>query len=370
MKKKIWMIMISIMLLSGIAACGKEQPQVNDAVSSQQTTIDVSDDVPEETVVNNPEETVVDNKESYPLTITDQMGREVVIKSKPESLVSSYYITTSAFLALGLDAQIVGIESNPEKRNLYKMCAPDLMEVAQVGSPKEFDLEVCASLQPDLVVLPMRAKDMVEPLEQLGITVLVVNPESQDEIIEMLQMIGAATDRSERAAQLTDYIQEKINLLKEKTANCERPLVYLGGNSSFLSTASKGMYQNDLIFLAGGQNVAGEIDDTYWVESSYEQILEWDPEVIAMASEAKYSPEEILAEPYLQDCRAIRKKKVYPIPSDIEAWDSPVPSGFLGAVYLASVLHPDLVSEKQYENMVEEYYEIFYGFSCAEKKNI
>lgn len=352
LNKKICTLLTFIMMSLVLAACGTDRLQGNEADTAQQTTISASSEV------------------GYPLTLTDQAGREVVLEHKPESLVSCYYITTSALLALGLEKQIVGIESNPEKRNLYKMCAPNLIDIAQVGSPKELDLEVCASLQPDLVVLPMRAKDMAEPLEQLGIPVFIVNPESQAQIMEMLQLIGMATDHTEQAEKLIYYIQDKIDYLKETTKDCERPLVYLGGNSSFLSTASKGMYQNDLISLAGGQNAAGEIDDTYWVESSYEQILEWDPEVIAMASEAKYSPEEILAEPYLQDCRAIREKKVYPIPSDIEAWDSPVPSGFLGAVYLASVLHPDLVSEKQYENMVEEYYEIFYGFSCAEKKNI
>lgn len=346
-------MLILVMMTLGIVACGKELPVANDTDSRHQGTIDVSNNEFEES--------------NYPLTLTDQAGRKVVLEHKPESIVSSYYITTSAFLALGLNEQIVGIESNPEKRNLYKLCAPNLFDIVQVGSPKEFDLEVCASLEPDLVVLPMRAKDMVEPLEQLGIPVIVVNPESQSEIIEMLHLIGIAMDCTERSDMLCDYIMEKNDFLKDKMADCKRPLVYLGGNSSFLSTAPKNMYQNDLISLAGGQNVAGDIDDTYWVESSYEQILAWNPEVIVLASEAKYSLDEVLSDSYLQGCSAIQEEKVYSIPSDIEAWDSPVPSSFLGSLYLASVLHPDLVSKEEYENVVEEYYEIFYGFSYAEK---
>ena len=356
MKKNICIFGIIMAMMFGLVACGTEQTVANEVSSSEQESVDETTEAPEEVA-------------KYPLTITDQAGREVVINSKPERLVSCYYITTSAFLALGLEEQIAGLESNPEKRNLYKICSPNLLKKAQVGSPKEFDLEACAALNPDLVVLPMRAKDMVEPLEQLGIPVMVVNPESQADIIEMLKLIGVAADCSKRADELTDYILGKVDSLKEKTADCERPLVYLGGNSDFLSTASKGMYQNDLISLAGGQNVAGEIDDTYWVQSSYEQILDWNPQVIAMASEAKYSMDEVMTDSNLQDCRAIKDNKVYQIPADIEAWDSPVPSGFLGAVYLASVLHPDLVSVAEYENTVEEYYEMFYGFSYAEKKN-
>lgn len=301
----------------------------------------------------------------YPIMLTDQAGRELVIEKRPERIVSSYYITTSAFLALDLMDETVGIESDPGRRPIYELCSSEILEKTQVGSPKEFDLEVCASLQPDLVVLPMRAKNMVDPLEELGITVMVVNPESQDDIFEMLLLIGKAMDKEQRAQELVSYIKDKTEYLKEVLKDNDRPSVYLSGNSSFLSTASKGMYQNDLISIGGGENVAGNIDDTYWIESSYEQILTWNPDVIVLASDAKYSKEEILNDENLSACEAIADGFVYQIPSQLESWDSPVPGSFLGAVYLASVLHPDLVTEEYYENMVEEYYEKFYGFSYA-----
>lgn len=335
MGKKMLIYLVCAMLMLSLTACGGEQAG--------------TDQVQKDGI--------------YPFTVTDQAGREIVIDKRPQSLVSSYYITTSALLALGLGERMTGIESNPEKRSLYAMCAPELLQLAQVGSPKEFDVEACAALQPDLVILPMRAKDVAEPLEQLGITVMIVNPESQDEILEMLQLIGKATDSEERARELTDFIRENADHLAENMKDCEKPSIYLGGNSSFLSTAAKSMYQNELMTLAGGQNVAGEIEDTYWVESSYEQILNWNPEIIVLASEAKYSIEDILSDAALQDCRAVLDRQVYRIPSEIEAWDSPVPASFLGAYYLASVLHPDIVSEAQYEDLVKEYYERFYGFS-------
>lgn len=303
----------------------------------------------------------------YPMTLVDQAGREVVLEKKAERLVSVYYITTSALLALDLKENIVGIETNPEKRNIYNLCAKELFEVTQVGSPKELDIEVCAAVKPDLVILPMRAKNMVEPLEKLGITVMVVNPESQDEVLEMLQLIGKATGQESRAQKIVNYIQSKTEYLKEKLADLDRPSVYLGGNSSFFSTASKGMYQNDMITLAGGKNVADQIDDTYWVEVSYEQILEWNPAYIFAASAAKYTLDEVKNDTNLTYVEAVGNDNIYKIPSDVEDWDSPVPSGFLGAVYMASVVHPDVVSNEQYEDMVKEYYETFYGFSYTKE---
>ena len=45
---------------------------------------------------------------------------------------------------------------------------------------KEFDVEGCAALEPDLVILPLKAKESAQTLETLGIRVLVVNPESTE----------------------------------------------------------------------------------------------------------------------------------------------------------------------------------------------
>lgn len=375
MKKRILFCIITIMCICMLLACGNETAKSENAqVETQEQTVESTDDQTQDETeqqedsakeqVNQAE--TAEDETAYPTTITDHAGREVTFEKQPQSLVSCYYITTSMLLALDLEDEIVGIESNPEKRVLYTKCAPGLLDVTQVGSPKELDFEVCASIKPDLVILPMRAKDMVEPLEKLGITVMVVNPESQDEVLEMIEMVGKVTGHQEQADKLTAFINDQAEMLKDKLSDCERPTVYLGGNSSFLSTASKGMYQNDLITLAGGQNVAGEIDDTYWVESSYEQILAWNPQMIVLASEAKYEKDEIQSDASLADCQAIKDQKVYQIPSDMEAWDSPVPSGILGAVYLASVLHPDVITQEQYEDTVKEYYETFYGFSNEE----
>ena len=125
------------------------------------------------------------------------------------------------------------------------------------------------------------------------------------------------------------------------------------------------MYQSDLIAQAGGVNVAAEIEDTYWVEVSYEQMLAWDPEYIILASDASYTVEDVLADPSLAGCTAVENGNVYQMPSDIEAWDSPVPGGALGALWMASKLHPEAVSEETVNETVTEFYETFYGFTYA-----
>ncbi len=303
---------------------------------------------------------------TYPVTVTDHAGRAVVIEAEPQTLVSGYYISTSALIALELDTRMVGIEAKADKRAIYQLAAPDLIALPSVGTAKEFDLEGCAALDPDLVILPLKLKDAASSLEALDIDVLLVNPENQALLEEMIVMIATATNCGSRANALLSFIDNTEADLDKRLADTEKPSVYLAGNSDFLSTAGGAMYQSSLITLAGGTNAAAEITDTYWVTTSYEQLLAWNPEYIILASDASYTVEDVLADPNLAGCAAVTNGCVYQMPGDAEAWDSPVPSGILGAVWLAGVLHPEQMTGADAIACYNDFYETFYGFTYRE----
>lgn len=313
-----------------------------------------------------PETTLQAQAPYYPITLTDQAGRTVTLTSQPKKIVSGYYISTSALIALGLQDTLVGIEAKADKRPIYRLSAPELIDLPNVGSAKEFDLEGCAALEPDLAILPIKLSSAAETLKSLGIPVLLVSPENQSQLQEMVTLLAAATHREDRAAQLLTFTHTQETFLQEALRQAETPTVYLAGNSGLLSTAGDAMYQSDMIRLAGGTNVAAELTDTYWAEVSYEQLLAWNPQYIILTSDAGYTPESVLIDPNLAPCDAVKNGNVYQFPSKAEAWDSPVPSGILGSLWLASLLHPDLVPEEACKGIVEDYYETFYDFSYRE----
>lgn len=302
----------------------------------------------------------------YPVIITDHAGREVVIEDEPQRLVSCYYITTSLLMALGVDDKMVGIENEPELRPVYARSNPGLLELPWVGTAKTLDLEACAALEPDLVILPLRLKDSAAILEDLGIDVLLVNPESQELLTQVIRMVAAACNRENKAEELLTFLSAQESYLCSVLADVDAPKVYLSGNSDFLSTAGNAMYQADMIRLAGGRNVAAEITDAYWAEIDYEQLLAWDPDYIILASSAKYTVEDVLADPNLADCAAVVNGNVYQIPADAESWDSPVPGSILGALWLAGILHPERLSDADCTAIMDEYYETFYRFTYSQ----
>ena len=300
---------------------------------------------------------------TYPVTVTDQLGREVTIESEPETLVSGYYISTSIVIALGLEDKMVGIEAKADKRNIYKLAAEELIELPSVGTAKEFDLEGCAALEPDLVILPAKLKDVIPSLEELGISVIAVKPEDDEMLAEAVELIAKATNTEDKAAELISYIDKCLEELDNALEEVEEPTVYIASNSSLLSTAPDEMYQDTLIENAGGVNVADEIGEGDWAEVSYEQIITWNPDYIILAADADYTVEDVLNDANLKDCAAVVNGNVYQFPSDIEAWDSPVPASVLGNLWLASVLHNEEYSAETYEQAVVEFYESFYGFT-------
>lgn len=303
----------------------------------------------------------------FPITVTDHAGRKVTIQKEPQRIVSCYYITSSLLMALGVDDKMVGIEDNPDYRSIYALSAPHLLELPWVGTAKVLDVEACVALNPDLVILPLRLKDSAEILEDLGVDVLLVNPESQVLLVEMIRMVGAATNTHTSAEALIAFLEKQERYLNQVLSSADAPTVYLAGNSSLLTTAGNAMYQSDLIRLAGGTNVAADIKDAYWAQIDYEQLLTWNPDYIILASSAPYTAEDVLEDPNLADCTAVANGNVYQIPCDAESWDSPVPGSILGALWLAGILHPELLTGADCAAIMDEYYETFYQFTYSKK---
>jgi len=366
-KKQLSIILICTML-AVLTACGTDSVTTTQSTTESTTAASVSESASSEEVSeelsSEESSTEADAEQTvYPVTVTDQAGREVTIEKEPSSIVSGYYISSSLLIALGLKDKVVGIEAKADKRPIYKLAAPELTELPNVGTAKEFNLETCAALSPDLVILPMKLKDAAQSLTDLGITVLLVNPESQDLLTEMINTIATATNTNSEAAKLLAYIDSQKDMLTSALSGVEPESVYLAGNSSFLSTAGPSMYQSSIIELAGGKNAADSITDTYWAEISYEQLLAWDPSYIIIASDAEYTVYDVMNDPNLAECTAVKNSHVYAIPGDMEALDSPIPAGILASVWLAGILHPDQVSADTYTTEMTNYYETFYGIN-------
>lgn len=346
-----WLAMLlAVVMVLSFAACGKEPAPA----PQPEPTTDVT----------------------YPVTVKDMAGREVTLEKQPERIVSGYYISSSACIALGLTDKMVGIEDKSAKRPIYKLAAPALIDLPNVGSAKAFDLEACIATEPDLVILPMKQKDTAQTLQEMGIATLLVLPESHDQLIEMFTLIGTATNTVKQAEKLISYYNTKLSAVTELTRDIpddEKPVVYLGSTSDILRTAPREMYQASLITTAGGKNAGDVLEGSSWTDIDNETFLTMNPDIIVIptdnfaVSSPDYTAEDVMNNPTFSDVTAVKNGAVYQMPVGYEAWDSPVPSGILGTLWMLKTLHPELYPAEQFAADVNEFYTVFYGFSVNEQ---
>ncbi len=351
--KKITALLLALALVLSLVACAPAEIETT-APATQQSPSE-STTPSESTQATEPEDTAI--------TITDQAGREVILEKPAETIVSCYYITTYACMALGVDDRIIGLEKKADSRPIYHMAAPELLELPNVGSLKEFNVEAAAALEPDLLIMPKKLKDHAQTLTDLCIAVLVVDPETQEGMEQMLTLIAKLCGVEEKAQALLSYYQETLENLPNAGLLSTVLSVYMGSNSSYLETAPAAMYQSDLIYMASGMNVAAKLEGDYWTEVSYETIITWNPDVIVIPCGASYTREDILNDVNLADVAAVKNGAVYQMPKGIEEWDSPVPSGALGVLWMYSVLYPGFYPFEDFQADVVSFYQTFYGFT-------
>ena len=307
-----------------------------------------------------------------PVELVDQTGRAVTLEAPAKRIVSGYYISTSACIALGLAENMVAIEAKADSRPIYALSAPELLELPNVGTAKAFDLEACLAAEPELVILPRRLKDAADALGEFGIPVLLVDPEDGERLNEMILLIGEATPKApgepKRARDLVDFIEGYLaDLAATLTLQDAQPVsALLLGNSDRMTCAPGDMYQSALLSQAGAVNAARELTGGDFAAISYEQLLAWNPQAIIVPPEAAYTVDDVLSDPELAALQAVQSGAVYQMPRGFEAWDSPVPSGVLGALWLASTLHPDVYPREIYTEAATQLYEAFYGFTPDE----
>ena len=310
--KRIAALALVLSLALGCAACS------NGAGSSASGSVSASGGAPAESA----------SQAEGQIVLTDQAGREVVLEGPAQSIVSCYYISTYAAIALGAEDRVVGLEKKADTRPIYQMAAPELLEKPQVGTMKELDVEATAALEPELVIMPQALADYADTLTQLGIPVLVVNPESHEALVEMLQLMGTALGLEDRAEALTSYYQEQLDRMAELTQDTEAPVVYMGSNSSFLATAPASMYQSTLIRQAGGVNAGDSLEGDYWTEVSYEDVLAMAPQVIVLPAGAEYTVQDVVEDPSSPPCPQCRTVRSIRCPAASRSGTPPCPPVF------------------------------------------
>ncbi len=179
---------------------------------------------------------------TLPILLKDDWGREIVLLSKPNRVVTlSAHLTEMAFEA-GLGKQIVAVDTH--SRLSDKSVVP---RVARLSAYPEPSIENIAKLKPDLVMLWGAGLKVtsVSRLESLGIRVFVNEPKTLNDIVATFEMLLAISQQppSGVGQRIDTYKQslqphKHLKLVPVFVQVWSEPLMTIG-QSSFMANALK-----------------------------------------------------------------------------------------------------------------------------------
>jgi iron complex transport system substrate-binding protein len=268
-------------------------------------------------------------------TFKDEVGREVTFTFAPKRIVSLAPNITEILFSLGLDEEIVGVSIHcnyPEKAKTK----------VRVGSYISLDYEKIASVNPDLIIATGagNTRDMVIRLEQLGFSTYVIYPKNFEDILKSIIHIGQVANREKEARAIIGGMKKRTHRVIELIKNLSRPKVFIQIGDAPMVTVGKGSFADDLIRLAGGENIAGKEKEEY-PRFGMEEILKRSPEVIVISSmNPKGDYLKILQEwNRWKTIPAVKNGRVHIMDSDLI--DRPSPRIIEGLEELARFLHPE-----------------------------
>ena len=267
--------------------------------------------------------------ERYPLTVKDFAGREVSIESEPMHIVSLAPSITETLYFIGALDKVVGITKWDNYPN-------NVQEGRTIVGDIEPNIEIIASLKPDLIIGLKYHLKYIDQLEKIA-PVLIVEPQSVEEIYEAVELLGNVTNKEDQAQKAIIEMEEKINSIQEKVKNKEKPRVLYIVWWNPLITAGNGTFIGELITLGGGENIFA--DTQGWPQVSVEEVIARNPEIIILPPSAGITANELCDSP-LANTDAVKNGRVYTLSSDdIVARQSP--RVVEGLEEIARFLHPD-----------------------------
>jgi iron complex transport system substrate-binding protein len=273
------------------------------------------------------------------------IGTAITQSPLPQRIVSLVPAVTEILVSIGAGSELVGIGSFDQ----IPIGPNQDSSVTRVGGLLDPNVERIFTLRPDLVILYDTQTDLRSQLEKASIPILTYTHEGLAEVSDMIRLLGIRTGHSTEAETIATELEASLVAIQRRVAGRPKPrtLLVFGREPLTLRNvyASGGIgFLQDMLEVAGGNNVFSEIDSENVSQVSSESILSAAPEIIIEIRYGENLPRNIVEDEravwtQLSTLPAVRNNRIYFVTGN--RFVVPGPRVAQATEELARMIHPD-----------------------------
>lgn len=199
------------------------------------------------------------------------------INSEAKTIVSLAPGVTEKLFAIGAGDRIKG-------RTKYCDYPEAASSIENIGSLYTPNLEGIIDINPDVVIAETHfKKEVLDKMNEAGIaTFATSSPNNIEGIYEFTLKLGEIVNKNYEARALVSSMKAKVSRVKYELSTVketDKPTVYyvVGTGEYGEYTAGKGTFISDMIKVAGGKNVADDVEGWSY---SLEKLIDHNPKII------------------------------------------------------------------------------------------
>lgn len=252
---------------------------------------------------------------------------------------------TDLVIGLGAGDDLVGVSNYDDDRE-------GTAGKARVGDYQTIEWEKLAVLKPNILILQYSQDrvpaDIKQRCDANGIRVVNLKLDTIEEIYTGLETLGAAIGQPQKGRDAANAMKAKLDAVRARVAGLPRVRTLIVTGDESFSLAGPGEFLDQLLQIAGGQNVAAPLGKPY-PSVDREMLLSLSPDVVIRLVPDGDKKPQVLAQGQrmwdsLADLPAVKNHRVYVLTD----WYSELPGFRVGemAEKFADILHFDIVHPK------------------------
>jgi len=314
-------------------------------------------------------------------TVTDLAGREVVVPDRVGRLIALGPGSLRLVAYLGATDRIVGIEDFEKRmaRDLYvRPYASTLgdeflgLPVVGTGGPGALpDPENVLMSRPDIIAAVGVDPAQLDNIQaKTGVPTIYLSYGElgvwREEARRSLSLLGKLLGKSQRAAQLNEYVASLEEDLSKRIAGIDekdRPSAYFGGISykgSHGLTSTEGGYPPGR--MAGARNLADKLGKRGHFFVDKEQILVWNPDFVFVDAGSRLIVDRDFEKNrnFYRLLKATRSGRVFWVLA-YNYYNTNIELALLNAYFIGKSMYPDRFDDVSMEDKASEIMQTFLG---------